>query len=91
MLTQLTLRFAESRINELSLAQEWLKSSCIFSDKPLVLPLGSELKGSLKREESTVLTVQRKLPMNPKLILATVTDNTSKLPIEYSLPKRTIS
>lgn len=38
MLTQLTLRFAESDINELSLAQEWLKSSCIFSDKPLVLP-----------------------------------------------------
>lgn len=29
--------------------------------------------------------------MNLKLILATATDNTSKLPVEYSLPKRTIS
>ncbi|AEW74876.1 hypothetical protein EcWSU1_03448 [Enterobacter ludwigii] len=34
------MRFAESRINELSLAQEWLKSSCIFSGQPFVLHLG---------------------------------------------------
>lgn len=47
--------------------------------------LGSEPKRSLKRGESTVFTVQRKLPMNLKLILSTVTDNTSKLPVEYSL------